>query len=134
MPIADAPASSISTASSPVVTPPVRQAHHPQHHLVAHLEGNLDTGTAPDVVEFERPENADDRASLDQESIDLQPCLVPGKPIGEECNDGNRQPDSQGYERGESGSKAHCSRATYPTPRTVWINRGSASTWVLRLR
>ncbi len=61
------------------------------------------------------------------------------QPIADQCVDQargeqHRERDRQRGEQGEPAAQAHFSRSEYPTPRTVWISRGSPPSSVLRRR
>ncbi len=54
----------------------------------------------------------------------------------EGCRRGHEHGDDDGHGGGQDQSRAkgHVSRSTYPTPRTVWMQRGSPPNSVLRRR
>ena len=66
--------------------------------------------------------------------VDLPAQLIAHRHVGER----RHQEDDDGHGRDaaerQSGADAHASRSTYPTPRTVWMRRGSPPSSSLRRR
>ena len=66
--------------------------------------------------------------------VELGAKLTPDDDEDDDRRQHHRQGDGRRCGQREAGSKAHCSRSAYPTPRTVWISRGRLFASVLRRR
>ena len=76
----------------------------------------------------------DRRGALAQERVGLVAQRVPRAHLrGVRAADDRHRHDHR-HDHGEAGAEAHDGLAVYPTPRTVWIRRGSPSASVLRRR
>ena len=66
--------------------------------------------------------------------VDIPAEAVADEGVDEARREQHRERHGEGGEQGEPAPQAHFSRSEYPTPRTVWISRGSPPSSVLRRR
>ena len=66
--------------------------------------------------------------------VDVAAQPVTDQDVDESRGEQHRERDRQRREQREPAAQGHFSRSEYPTPRTVWISRGSPPSSVLRRR
>ena len=71
---------------------------------------------------------------MTQVVVDVATKSVANQGVDEAGREQHGERDGEGGEEGQPAAKAHFSRSEYPTPRTVWIRRGSPPSSVLRRR
>ncbi len=82
----------------------------------------------------EERESCDLVGTLDQRCVDLLDELATRRRICGEGRKADRHRDCGGGDQGDAPPQRHDGRATKPTPRTVWMTRGSPPASVLRRR